>query len=111
MRNSFTVARLGSDEFMLIVDDFGLRAADSAAKAGVASEKVLSTLNQPNVLENDERASTGSVDVTLFSSASTAPDDLVKQGDIAMYQAKAAARNAVRFYDPEMQSAITKRSA
>ena len=109
VRKSDTVARLGGDEFVVILEDLGPRTPDSAAKAGIVSEKVLLTLNQPYLLDNNEHASTVSMGVTLFSSAGDAPDDLVKQADIAMYQAKAAGRNALRFYDPEMQSAITGR--
>lgn len=109
MRKTDTVARLGGDEFVVILEDLGPRASDAAAKAAILSEKVLSTLNQPYLLEHNEHSSTVSVGVTLFSSAGNSPDDLVKQADIAMYQAKAAGRNAVRFYDPEMQSAITER--
>ena len=109
VRQSDTVARLGGDEFVVILEDLGPHEADAATKARIISEKVLSTLNQPYLLENSEYSSTVSMGVTLFSSAGNSPDALVKHADIAMYQAKAAGRNAVRFYDPAMQSAITER--
>ena len=109
VRQSDTVARLGGDEFVVIIEDLGPHGADSVTKARIISEKVLSALNQPYLLENSEYSSTVSIGVTLFSSASNSPDDLVKHADIAMYQAKAAGRNAIRFYNPAMQSAITER--
>lgn len=110
VRQSDTVARLGGDEFVVIIEDLGPHGADSVTKAQIISEKVLSALNQPYLLENSEYSSTVSIGVTLFSSASNSSDDLVKHADIAMYQAKAAGRNAIRFYDPAMQSAITERA-
>ena len=109
VRQSDTVARLGGDEFVVVLEDLGPSTIDSATKANIISEKVLLTLNQPYLLENSEYSSTVSMGVTLFSSAGSSPDTLLKHADIAMYQAKAAGRNTVRFFDPAMQSAIVER--
>lgn len=109
VRQSDTVARLGGDEFVVILEDLGPYTGDPATKASIISEKVLLTLNQPYLLETSEYSSTVSMGVTFFSSAGNSPDTIVKHADIAMYQAKAAGRNAIRFYDPAMQSAITER--
>lgn len=109
VRKGDTVARLGGDEFVVIFEDIGSRAEQSGRNAGHLSEKVLEILSQPYVLESHEYLSTVSIGVTLFNSAGNSPDDLVKQADIAMYQAKAAGRNAIRFYDPQMQLAINER--
>lgn len=49
--------------------------------------------------------------MTLFDGHAQALDDLLKQADIAMYQAKTSGRNAIRFYDPVMQAAIAARSS
>ena len=54
---------------------------------------------------------TASIGITLFGAHSANVDELLKQADLAMYQAKDSGRNAIRFFDPEMQAAITSRVA
>jgi len=109
VRKSDTVARLGGDEFVVVIEDIGSHTAETAQHASVTSAKILSMLNQPYQLGVHEHVNTVSIGVTLYGWNDTSPDDLVKQADIAMYQAKAAGRSAIRFYDPQMQSAITRR--
>jgi EAL domain-containing protein (putative c-di-GMP-specific phosphodiesterase class I) len=54
---------------------------------------------------------TSSIGLTLFNDRSLSPDELLKRADTAMYQAKAVGRNAVRFFDPRMQSSVDARAA
>jgi EAL domain-containing protein (putative c-di-GMP-specific phosphodiesterase class I) len=68
-------------------------------------------LDKTYMLSGHECHSTTSIGVTLFSEKHEALDQLLKQADLAMYQAKLAGRNALRFFDPEMQSAVTARVA
>ena len=67
--------------------------------------------NQPYLLDQHSMISTPSIGVTLFNGHSHSLDDLLKQADIAMYQAKTSGRNAIRFYDPFMQAAIATRTS
>jgi len=119
VRQGDTVARLGGDEFVVMVQDL---AADSMVVAQVeaVAEKILAALDCPYRLVFDAELGrrnalnyhcTASIGITLFGAHSTNVDELLKQADLAMYQAKDSGRNAIRFFDPEMQAAITSRVA
>ncbi len=111
VRETDTVARLGGDEFVMMLEDLDMPAANAAAQLEHIGEKVLTSLNRPYVMDLQTLVSTPSIGVTLFNGHAQALDDLLKQADIAMYQAKTSGRNAIRFYDPVMQAAIAARSA
>ncbi len=111
VREGDTVARLGGDEFVVMLEDLSENPQEAATQAETVGEKILATLNQPYQLAGYEHHSTASIGVTLFSGHQTAIDELLKQADLAMYQAKAAGRNTLRFFDPEMQAAVTARAA
>ncbi|HUI59076.1 MAG TPA: PAS domain S-box protein, partial [Steroidobacteraceae bacterium] len=109
VRESDTVARLGGDEFVVMLGDLGRSPSDAAAKAEHVAEKVLAALNQPYDLNGHEYHSTASIGVTVFGAHDYPMEELLKQADLAMYQAKASGRNAVRFFDPQMQAAVAAR--
>ena len=116
MRKDDTVARLGGDEYVVIITNLNQLALESASQAAEIAEKILATLNQPYQLVNDSNHSrtyhgTASIGVTLFSDHNLSQDDLLKHADIAMYEAKKAGRNTVRFFDPHMQSIIDAKAA
>ncbi len=104
------VARLGGDEFVVMLEDLSSHSIEAAAQAEVVGQKILATLNQPYQLSTHEYHSTVSIGVALFGDHVDAQDDLVKHADIAMYQAKRAGRNTMRFFDPLMQDAIDTRA-
>ncbi|MCB1968181.1 MAG: EAL domain-containing protein, partial [Candidatus Accumulibacter sp.] len=68
-------------------------------------------LNEPYRLGDYLHRSTPSIGVTLFGERTTCVDELLKQTDLAMYQAKKAGRNTLRFFDPQMQTAVSARVA
>ena len=111
VRDGDTVARLGGDEFVLMLEDLSTNPAEAAAHTKIVGEKILQSLNQPYQLAIHEYHSTPSVGVTLFCGHELGSDELLKQADLAMYQAKAAGRNALRFFQPDMQATATARSA
>ncbi|HJV92441.1 MAG TPA: GAF domain-containing protein, partial [Azonexus sp.] len=110
VRDGDTVSRLGGDEFVVMLKDLGENQQEAAAQAKGVGEKILSTLNQPFTLGGHVHHSTSSIGVTLFLNSDNPMDELLKQADIAMYQAKAAGRNTLRFFDPEMQAALAARA-
>lgn len=110
MREGDTVARQGGDEFVVMLEDLSQNPEEAANQTGVVGEKILTVLNQPYQLANHEYHSTPSIGVTLFNDHSEIVDDLLKRADIAMYAAKAAGRNTLRFFDPKMQAAVTARA-
>ncbi|MDO8770214.1 MAG: EAL domain-containing protein [Burkholderiaceae bacterium] len=111
MREDDTVARLGGDEFVVLLEGLNENSKETATQAKTAGEKILATLNQPYRLADYEHHSTASIGVTLFSGHRETVDELLKRADLAMYQAKAAGRNALRFFDPDMQAAVMARAA
>ena len=110
VRDGDTVARLGGDEFVVMLQDLSEEPRDAAAQAESVGEKILQALNQPYVLTNSQHRSTASVGVTLFGDKQEQPDELLKRADLAMYQAKAAGRNTLKFFDVQMQTKVTQRA-
>jgi EAL domain-containing protein (putative c-di-GMP-specific phosphodiesterase class I) len=74
-------------------------------------EKILSALNHPYQLDIYEHRSTPSIGITLFGEQQESIDEPLKRADLAMYQAKAAGRNTLRFFDPKMQTIVSTRAA
>lgn len=109
VRESDTVARLGGDEFVVILSNLDSERVRAASHAREVGRKILDQLNLPYKLSDEEYLCSASIGVTLFSGDDCVEDELMKQADIAMYQAKSAGRNALRFFDPEMQKSISDR--
>src|SRR5690606_23895953 len=83
----------------------------AAGQAQQIAETILTSLNEAYQLENEEYFNTPSIGLSLFGDEDVAMDDLLKQADQAMYHAKAAGRNTLRFFDPEMQTLTAQRFA
>ncbi|BDT68676.1 hypothetical protein os1_28620 [Comamonadaceae bacterium OS-1] len=111
IRDCDTVARLGGDEFLVVLENLDSSAAAAAADVRAVGEKIVTALNQPYQLGDFDFNSTASVGVALYSGLSLSMDELLKQADLAMYQAKAAGRNGLRFFDPAMQAVVNARAA
>lgn len=111
VREADTVARLGGDEFVVMLEDLDIPAPSAATQTELIGEKILVALNRPYLLDQHSLVSTPSIGVTLFNGHAHSLDNLLKQADIAMYQAKTAGRNAIRFYDPLMQATIAARTS
>lgn len=111
VREADTVARLGGDEFVVLLEDLSGTPQDAALQAKTVGEKILLTLNQPYPLAGHDYHSTPSIGITLFSGPHNLSDELMKRADLALYDAKAAGRNTLRFFDPAMQAAVTARAS
>lgn len=108
VRDNDTVARLGGDEFVIMLEglsDLAFKALEQSESIG---QKILAAINQPFQLGTQEYLSTPSIGIALFDGHEHS-DELLKQADIAMYQAKTSGRNALRFFDPQMQHLISAR--
>ena len=105
-READTVARLGGDEFVVLLEDLGKSAVTASATAEIVAQKVLDTLSMPYQLDGHELRSTPSIGVVLFGDVHHTIGDLLRQADMAMYEAKAAGRATFRFFDPGMQAAV-----
>lgn len=111
LRQADTVARLGGDEFVVMVDGLSRHPVDAARQTETLTAKILDALSAPYELGAHRCRSTSSIGATLFHDGlPVQPEELLKQADIAMYQAKKAGRNGMRFFDQGMQDTITARA-
>jgi len=110
VRKSDSVGRVGGDEFMVLLDT----AADSPTQAAqyteTVAQKILAQLAEPYLLQGKSYTSTSSIGAMVFMQGMEDRDDVVKHADAAMYQAKAAGRNTVCFFDPAMQAQAVARA-
>lgn len=113
VRQQDTLCRLGGDEFVVMLEDLGKDQARAVAQAETVAEKLRCALNQPYTLNHHGATfhSTTSIGLTLFQGEDASADMLLKQADVALYQAKGAGRNVVRFFNPAMQASIDSRMA
>ena len=109
VREGDTVARLGGDEFIVMLLNLPEDPTMAARRAEQVGEKILELLNHEYQLGDVAYRSTPSIGVTLFGVQHESKDELLKRADMAMYQAKAAGRNTLRFFDAGMQTAVTQR--
>ena len=109
LRQSDTVARLGGDEFVVVLEELGKDRDAAATKAKHIASNLGAAIAQPYDLKGVESSITASTGICLFRGEETV-EQLLKNVEIAMYQAKADGRNTLRFFDPEMQAALDKRS-
>jgi len=111
VRAGDTLARLGGDEFMLVMNGLSGNPGEAAADAQSVARKVLATFESDFPLDGIAYHCTASVGLTLFNSDLVSTDELMKQADLAMYKAKEGGRDALRFFDPQMEATVKQRSA
>ena len=111
VRDGDTVARLGGDEFVVILEDLNHDPILAASQARDVGNKILVKLNQTYQLDAQEYQNTPSMGITLLThQQNIGADDLLKQADIAMYEAKKAGRNTLRFFNKDMEATIIART-
>ena len=111
VREGDTVARIGGDEFVMVLEELSTDSIEAASQTESITEKILEVLGHPYLFATTEFHCTASIGATLFNDHEQEIDELFKQADIAMYQAKKSGRNALRFFDPQMQEAINIRAS
>jgi diguanylate cyclase (GGDEF)-like protein len=104
LRSADTLARIGGDEFMLLVP--GL---DSAQHTTAVAQKMLSRLKNPFLMDDEEIFIGASIGIAIFPHDGDTIDELVRKADIAMYQAKGKDKGGFRFYSEEMEGATARR--
>ena len=111
VRKTDTVARLGGDEFVVMLDDLGGDPKTATERARIVAEKILSHLREPFDVDGHLHYATSSIGVTSLNGQHDNVSDLLKQADLAMYQAKTLGRNTVCFFNPGMQAAVSAQAA
>lgn len=110
LREADTAARLGGDEFVVLLESLGADDMGAATNAEAAAEKIRAAIARAYDLSGVDGHITTSVGITLFRNHDENVDVLLKQADLALYQAKDAGRDTTRFYNPAMQSAMEVRA-
>lgn len=110
VRDADTVARIGGDEFIVMLESLSETPIEAAAQTEIVGHKILDLLNQPYEMVTSKYQLSASIGATLFNDNRQSAEELLRQGDIAMYQAKKSGRNALRFFDPRMQEVVNARA-
>ena len=101
-----TVARIGGDEFVMILDNLGKDVESAKYAIQQVSEKLLKEINRPFTLQNYEHYCTPSIGIYTYAGEDISADEVLKRADAAMYQIKQSGRNNIKFYDDSMQPVL-----
>lgn len=96
-----TVARIGGDEFAILVEEL-----EHAADASAIADKIVNAMEQPFVLNGNDYFTTASIGIALAPDHGDDIDTLGKNADIALYQAKDLGRNNYAFFQPELSESV-----
>ncbi len=111
LREEDTVARLGGDEFVILLPDLTASLDEAGSLVMAVAEKIRSRLESPITISGQEFVSSASIGITVFPKDVETVDDLMREADTAMYRAKERGRNALAYFEPTMQAAVTERYA
>ncbi len=110
VRKNDLVARLGGDEFVVLLKGGRETAEVFRRNVEMVAEKIRAAMDKPYRLRGNEHHSTASLGIYIFDTAVDSVSDMLKRADLAMYQSKAAGRNAICFFAPEMQDTLSRRA-
>lgn len=110
IRETDTVARLGGDEFVVMLEQLGSDDNHAMNITTQIAESILSRLHQEYRVNNIRHRGSSSIGICMFSDQYSKADDILKWADKAMYEAKCAGRNTLRFFDPHMQQELERRT-
>jgi diguanylate cyclase (GGDEF)-like protein len=105
-----TVARVGGDEFVVMLQGLSENAVVAATEASEVGERILAAFQQPYSLDGYEYACESSIGIALFHAHLDTAEDLMKRADLAMYAAKAQGRNTLRIFNPAMETVVASRA-
>jgi diguanylate cyclase (GGDEF)-like protein len=99
VRTEDTIARIGGDEFCILLENIGMDAGISGEKVRSAADKIIAALGRPYALNAHKYYSTASVGISLYHEPDSDVDVVLNQADSAMYEAKHAGGGTWRFYE------------
>ncbi len=104
-----TVVRRGGDEFLVVLPELGDNKAQAGFEARRVADKLRESLAEPIYLGGRQLHITSSMGITLFPNNGETPEAVLQHAEVAMYRAKQAGRDTIRFYAPDMQAAAESR--
>ncbi|MGZ8303547.1 MAG: putative bifunctional diguanylate cyclase/phosphodiesterase [Telluria sp.] len=111
LREVDMVARLGGDEFVVLIADIAADPEAASRRTAHIAEKIRLSLAMPYRLRGGEHHTSPSIGASLFDGTREGADAILRQADMAMYKAKDAGRNTMRFFSAAMQFAVESRAA
>jgi diguanylate cyclase (GGDEF)-like protein/PAS domain S-box-containing protein len=109
LRELDTVARLGGDEFVILLEELASETDEACMQLEHIGSKLLQALREPYWVNRQRFNTSASLGVVLFKDGQHTADELMQHADLSMYSSKAAGKNALSFYDPQMQVAVSVR--
>ncbi len=109
VRDCDTVARIGGDEFVVLLAQLGDDKAHAGEAALAVAEKVRHAITECFEIEGQSYNSSASIGVTLLPKPGQTVHDMLREADTAMYRAKADGRNGVAFFEATMQAEVERR--
>jgi len=109
VRKGDTVARVGGDEFVVLLAHLGDDARLATHSALLVAEKIRRAITESFEVDGQFYDSSASIGVTLLSHPNQSAHDLLREADTAMYRAKADGRNRVSFFEATMQAEVERR--
>ena len=109
MRRADTVARIGGDEFVVLLAHLAQDMDSAAHAAGLVAEKIRHAIARDFEIGDQAYHCSASIGVTLLPKPGTQAHDLLREADIAMYRAKAEGRNGIAFFEAAMQTGVERR--
>ena len=106
VREVDTVARMGGDEFVVLIDTFELEEKPASEIASQIAENILEELKKPFEIHEHGMRLSASIGIAMFGRDEKSIDEMMKYADSAMYHAKESGRDGYRFFDPELQRKI-----
>ncbi len=103
------VAHTGGDEFAVLLERLDTDPERASAQARSLAEKLRSSMREPFGIDSQYHQMSVSIGVALFDGPETGADELIKRADMAMYEAKAGGRNAIRFFDHDIAVQLSQR--
>lgn len=111
IRKDNTIARLSSDEFVIVLDELSPDRNEAMTQARALADNLRYRLSQPFDLKGPQFQCTASIGIVLFSGPEPEVKALLKQADMALYQAKNSGGNTVFFFNPSLQNVLNQRNA
>jgi len=111
LRKKDTIARMGGDEFIAVLDELSRDKAEAIAAAQTTAEKMMAVFSQPFELQNSKYRTAPSIGICLFLGDLLKEDEVLRRADIAMYQAKKSDNlNSIQMYDEAVHPAVEMRA-
>ncbi|MDH5508854.1 MAG: EAL domain-containing protein [Nitrospinota bacterium] len=104
LRDTDTVARIGGDEFTILLED-----VDGEKQSSVVAGKIMRSISEPYFYNSEELFVSASLGIAIYPADGASVEDLTKNADIAMYHAKDLGKNNFQFFTESMNQKVVKR--